>query len=93
MKTGIFAAATTCLAVFATSALAWEGRVVECYGKTWEPAEYSVMKVLETPERTEWQIRNNQKVKVFYPAVYREVRTMTKDGHWLMFKQACAAGN
>ena len=46
MNTKAFAAAATILALGATSAAAWEGKVVECYGKVWYPAEYSTHKVL-----------------------------------------------
>lgn len=90
MNTKVFAAAATILALGASSAAAWEGKVVECYGKVWYPAEYSTSKVLVKHAKTKWEHRHGQMVKVHYAPVYKEVKTKTKDGHWIMRKEACA---
>ncbi|MET4103062.1 hypothetical protein ABIE58_002499 [Roseovarius sp. MBR-78] len=89
MITKVFAAAATAIALSATSAAAWEGHVVECYGKVWYPAEYSTSKVLVKHGKTAWEHRNGQMVKVHYAPVYKEVKTKTKDGHWIMRQEAC----
>lgn len=87
MKTTIVAAATAML--FAAPAFAWEGQVVECYGKVWSPAEHSVKHKLEKHEKWMWEHRNGQLTKVYYAPVYSEVKTKTKDGYWIMRPEPC----
>jgi hypothetical protein len=92
MKKSLFAAAAFSAAgLFAVPALAWEGQVVECYGKVWSPPKYKYSEVLVKSSRTEWQHRNGQVVKVYYAPVYKEVKTQTHEGHWIMRKEACVA--
>lgn len=91
MNKKLMAAAITTFAFSAGASMAWEGRVVECYGKVWHPAQYSTKKVLVKHARTEWEHRNGQLAQVYYAPVYKEVRSKTKDGHWIMRKEACVA--
>ncbi|HKL44942.1 MAG TPA: hypothetical protein VJ906_01710 [Roseovarius sp.] len=92
MKRTLFAAAAFSVAsLFSVPALAWEGQVVECYGKVWSPAQYDVTEVKVKSSRTAWEHRNGQMVKVYYAPVYKEVKTKTHDAHWIMRKEACIA--
>lgn len=87
MKTTIIAATTALL--FAAPAMAWEGKVVACYGKEWVPAKYETKHVFAKPGREAWEHRNGQLVHVKYAPVYKEVTTLVKDGYWLKVKEAC----
>lgn len=89
-KVSFIAAAMTAAAFLAAPAMAWEGKVVSCYGKVWQPAKYSTHKTKVKESKTRWEHRNGQMVEVYYPPVYKESRTMTKEGHWIMRKEACA---
>lgn len=82
----LIAAAAMCLAA---PAMAWEGKVVACYGKVWSPATYSTKEVLVKKAKTKWEHRNGQLVKVDYAPVYKEVKTLKHPGHWIMREEAC----
>ena len=87
MKTSLIIAAG--FIAVAGSASAWEGTAKACYGKVWSPAEYSVKEVLVKPAKTKWEHRNGQLVEMYYPPVYKEVKTQTQAAHWIMRKEAC----
>jgi len=82
---GAFLAASA----FAAPAMAWEGHVVACYDKVWVPAKYAVSKQLYMKAHTEWEHRHGQMVKVHYPAIYKEHKTLTHPGHYIARKAPC----
>ena len=77
------------LIMLAAPAFAWEGKVKACYGKVWNPAEYSVKEVLFKPARTAWEHRKGQLVEVYYAPVYREHKTLVHKAHWIMRREHC----
>ena len=84
-----FAAIAASLA-FAAPAMAWEGQTIKCYGKVWSPAQYSVKEVLVKPARHALEHKaNGQLAEVYYPPVYKEVKTRTHKAHWIMREEAC----
>ncbi|MBL6429599.1 MULTISPECIES: hypothetical protein [Maritimibacter] len=75
---------------FAAPAFAWEGHVVACYDKVWVPASYAYSKKLIMAAHTEWEHnKKGQMVKVHYPAVYKEIKTMTAPGHYVAKAAKC----
>lgn len=76
-------------ASFAAPAFAWEGQVVACYDKVWVPAKYEYTQKLIMASHTEWEYKNGQMIKVYYPAVYKESKHMVKAGHYVAKKAAC----
>ena len=84
----ITAAAAVAVA-FASTASAWEGQVVKCYDKIFVPAEFTVTKMLHTPARTEWQHCGDQMCEVYYPAMYKEKRTLKTPAHYVKREAAC----
>jgi hypothetical protein len=90
MKT-LIAGAIFATAALAAPAFAWEGKVVACYNKVWVPAQYSTTKKLVMAAHTEWEHRNGQMVKVWYPAVYKESEHKISDGHYVARKGPCVA--
>ena len=87
MKTTFFAVTTALL--LAGPAAAWEGQKVACYDKHWVPAAYKTSKHLEKPAKTKWEHVDGQMVKMYYPPVYMEKKTLAKEGHWVLRKAAC----
>lgn len=85
----VLIASVLAAAGFAAPAMAWEGHVVACYDKVWVPATYSTHKRLVMKAHTEWEHRNGQMVKVHYPAVYKEHKTLKTAGHYVAKKSVC----
>lgn len=73
----------------AAPAFAWESQVVACYDKVWVPATYKYTKTLIMAAHTEWEWKNGQMVKVYYPAVYKEDKHLAKEGYYVAKKAAC----
>lgn len=89
MKTALIAAAVTAIG-FAAPAVAWEGKVVACYDKVWVGPEYKVTKKLVREAHYKWEHNKaGQATKVWYPAVYEQVKTQTSNGYYLEVKAAC----
>lgn len=88
MKTTLLAAATV-LVSFAAPAMAWEGKVIQCFDKVWVAAEYKVSKKLHTPAYTKWEHRGDQLAEVYYAAIYLEQKHLVRAGHYLKVKAAC----
>ena len=83
---GVVLAAST----LAAPAFAWEGHVVACYDKVWVPASYTYGKTLVMAAHTEWEHnKKGQMVRVHYPAVYKEEKTMKTPGHYVAKEAAC----
>lgn len=76
-----------------TSAAAWEGKVLECYNKTLMPTTYNTSKELVKKAKTKWEHRNGQMVKVYYPPVYVEHRTVKTPEHYVMQPAECNIAN
>jgi len=76
-------------AAFVAPAMAWEGQKVACYDKHWVPATYSTEKYLEYPSKKKWEHKDGQMVKMYYPPIYMEKRTMSKPGHYVLRKAPC----
>jgi hypothetical protein len=85
----VLACAVVAASTLAAPAFAWEGKVKACYDKVWVGPKYKVTKELVMAGHTEWEHRNGQMVKVWYPSVYKENRTMTKKGHYVAVKAPC----
>lgn len=86
----LIAGAVLAASAFAAPAFAWEGHVVACYDKVWVPASYSYTKKLIMAAHTEWEHnKKGQMVRMHYPAVYQEVKTMTAPGHYVAKAAAC----
>lgn len=74
----------------ATPALAWEGQVLKCYGKVWQAPKYEVSQYLVKKSHTELEHnKHGQLMKVYYPAVYAEKKSLVKRGHWVMVEEPC----
>lgn len=85
----VFAGAAV-LAALAAPAFAWEGQVVACYDKVWVPAKYATSKTLIMAAHDEWEHNGNgQMVKMHYPAVYKENKSLTTPGHYVAVKAPC----
>ena len=91
MKTIISAAILA--SAFAAPALAWEGQVKACYNKVYVPTSYHTSKHLVMGAHTEWEYRNGQMIEVYYPAVYKEKKTVKTPGHYIAKKAACRVAN
>ncbi len=77
-------------ASFAAPAFAWEGQVVACYDKVWVPAKYSTSKTLIMAAHTEWEHNGHgQMIRMHYPAVYKENRSLVEPGHYVAVKAPC----
>lgn len=85
----VLAGAALAIASFAAPAFAWEGQVVACYDKVWVPAKYSYSQKLIMAAHTEWEYKHGQMIKVHYPAVYKEMKHLSKAGHYVARKAAC----
>ncbi|GGB03154.1 hypothetical protein [Allosediminivita pacifica] len=85
----IVAGAFFAVTAFAAPAMAWEGQVVACYDKVWVPASYEYSKKLIMAGHKEWEYKNGQMVKVWYPPVYKEIEHMTQPGHYIARKAPC----
>ncbi len=81
--------AALALTTVAAPAFAWEGKVVACYDKIWVPAKYKVEKKLIMAAHKEWEWRNGQMIKVWYPAVYKEIEHQVSEGYYIARKAAC----
>lgn len=84
----IIATAAAAVVLSATSALAWEGKVVACYDKVWVQPDAVCHKKPHKPAKTVWEHRGDQLVEVYYAPVYKEICSQ-KPGYWLKRKAAC----
>lgn len=85
MKTIITAAAVVAATAFAAPALAgggW-GKVTQCYDKVWVGPQYQVTKKLIRAAEYKYEYRKGVLCKVYYPAVYEEIKTKVSDGYYL----------
>jgi len=73
----------------AAPAFAWESQVVACYDKVWVPAKYEYKKELIMADHSEWEWRNGQMVRVYYPAVYKETKHLAAKGYYIAKPAAC----
>jgi len=90
MKTGFIAAAVMAATAFAAPAFAWEGRVVACYDKQYVGAEYKITKKLIRAAEYKWEhAKSGQVVKVYYPAVYEQIKTQVSNGYYLEVPATC----
>ncbi len=78
---------------FSAPAAAWEGHVVECFDKVYVAPEYKYSKHLVKHAKTKLEHRGSgehmQVVRVHYPAVYEQSRTLVRPGHYVMKPAAC----
>lgn len=87
MKTVLIAAVAAMS--FAAPAMAWEGQKVACYDKHWMPATYTTSKHLEYAAKHKWEHVDGQMVKMYYPPIYMEKRSMKKPGHYVLRQAPC----
>ncbi|WP_163849713.1 hypothetical protein [Pseudooceanicola aestuarii] len=82
---------TACLLAIASvaPAMAWDGKVVACYKKHWVQPSYKVSKVLVMDGHKKYEHRGHHVVEVWYPPVYKEVKTQLTNGHYIMKKSHC----
>ncbi len=86
----LIAGAILAASTFAAPAFAWEGQVVACYDKVWMPAKYATSKKLIMAAHTEWEHnKRGQMVKMHYPAVYKEMKSLVTPGHYVAKKAKC----
>lgn len=84
-----FAAAGIAFTMIAGAAQAWEGKVIKCYDTVYVPAEYKTHQKLVRAAYTDWEHRNGQAVKVYYPPVYVETRTEVRPARYVNRPAAC----
>lgn len=62
---------------------------IACYKKDFVPATYNTRQELVTPATRKY-VRRGQLIELWeYPPVYREIRTLKKDAHYVMREVAC----
>ena len=87
MKSILTAAAA--VALTATAASAWEGRTVACFDKHWVGPSYKTHHVLVKPAKEQYEHANGRIELVRYAAVYRQYKTLVKEGMWVMKEVSC----
>ena len=88
MKSILTAAAA--VALTATAASAWEGRTVACFDKHWVGPTYETKQVLVKPAKEKYEHTAHGRIElVRYAAVYREYKTLVKEGMWVMKEVSC----
>lgn len=92
-KIALPALALAMVPFFSAPAAAWEGQVVECFDKVYVAPEYRHTKHLVKEASTTLEHRGTgkhmQMVRVHYPAIYEETRTLVRAGHYVMRPAAC----
>lgn len=89
MKNTFLATAAVALATLAAPALAWEGKVVQCYDKEWVPPTYKSKDKLHKPAKEVWEHRGDQVVLVRYAPVYIRKNVLVREGMWVKVPAAC----
>jgi len=88
MKSILTAAAA--VALTATAASAWEGRTVACFDKHWVGPKYEAKNVLVKPAKEKYEHAADGRIElVRYAAVYRQYKTLVKEGMWVMKEVSC----
>ena len=82
-------AAAAVVVAFAAPVAAWEGHVVKCYDKVWVPAKYKTTLIPHTKAETKWELCGDQLCEVYYPPMYKEMKTLVKEGHYVKREAAC----
>ncbi|MBV0912103.1 hypothetical protein [Anianabacter salinae] len=65
------------------------GRTVACFDKVWIAPTYTVTKELVQPKKRVYVKRRGLIELVEYAAIYREIKTLKEDGHWVLRQIAC----
>lgn len=88
LQAGFFLLALT---LAATSAKAGEerARLVACYKKDYVEATYDIRHELLKPPVRKYVKRNNRIELLEYPPVYREIKTLKKEAHYVMREIPC----
>ena len=85
----ILTATAAAVVLSAGSAMAWEGRTVACFDKHWVGPTYSVKNVLVKPAKEKYEHKNGRIELVRYAAVYRQHKSLEKEGMWVMKEVSC----
>lgn len=74
----------------AAPAAAFEGHVKACYAQHWQAPVYRTTQHLVREGYSQIEYRGKHRAeKVYYPAVYKEKRTMVKKGRYVLRQVAC----
>lgn len=74
----------------AAPAAAFEGHVKKCYAQHWQDPVYRTTQHLVRDAYKRIEYRGDHRAeKVYYPAVYKEKRTMVKKGRYVLRQVSC----